>query len=251
MMQGRNMSKMFDLSGKKALITGSTQGIGLALAGCLAEYGARVFVHGSRSMELCRRAAEGVPGAVAVSADLSDTDAAQKLYAMTGDVDILILNASVQYRKAWEEITEEEFDKQIAVNLKSSLKLIQKYEPYMAQKGEGRIITVGSIQEYKPHPHMAVYAASKAAQTNMVHNLALQLAPKGITVNNIVPGVIETPRNNKALSDENYYKQVLKGIPAEYVGLPEDMCGAALLLCSEAGRYITGTDIVVDGGMRL
>lgn len=242
---------MFDLSGKKALITGSVQGIGLALAECLAKYGAQVFVHGSRSAELCRKAAAGIPEAAAVSADLSEADAAERLYAATGDVDILILNASVQYRSPWEEITEEEFDKQITVNFKSSLKLIRKYEPYMSRKGEGRIITVGSVQEYKPHPAMVVYAASKAAQKNMIRNLAVQLAPGGITVNNIVPGVIETPRNEKALADENYYKQVLKGIPMGYTGLPEDICGAALLLCSKAGRYITGTDIIVDGGMSL
>ena len=148
-------------------------------------------------------------------------------------------------------ITEEEFDMQMTVNLKSSLKLIQQYEPYMAARGKGRIVTVGSVQEYKPHRDMAIYAASKAAQENLVQNLAKQLAPKGITVNNLVPGVFATPRNYQALSDEAYCKQVLNGIPLGYAAEPEDICGAALLLCSDAGRYITGTNMIIDGGRRL
>lgn len=242
---------MFDLTGRKALITGSTQGIGQAIAGCLSRYGAQVFVHGSRSLEKCVAAAADIPGAVAVSVDLSQADAAKQLYELTGGVDILVLNASVQFRKPWADITEEEFDMQMTVNFKSSLKLIQQYEPYMEAQGKGRIVTVGSVQEYKPHRDMAIYAASKAAQENLVQNLAKQLAPKGITVNNLVPGVFATPRNYQALSDEAYCKQVLNGIPLGYAAEPEDICGAALLLCSDAGRYITGTNMIIDGGMRL
>lgn len=241
---------MFDLHGKKALITGSTQGIGFAAAKCLAEAGATVFLNGTNE-EKAQRAAEQIKGSQLAVCDLSKPDCADRLYEKTGDVDILILNASVQIRKAWNEITDEEFDKQIAVNFKASLKLIQKYAPNMQKQAWGRIITVGSVQQRKPHKDMVVYAAAKSAQENMVRNLAKQLTPYGITVNNVAPGVIETPRNYEALADKEYAKQVMNGIPCGYAGLPEDCSGLILLLCSEAGRYMTGEDIFIDGGMKL
>lgn len=242
---------MFDLTGKKALITGSTQGIGFAIAECLAEYGASVFINGSSSYEKCERAALQIKGAKPALCDLSKDDCAEKLYEITGDIDILVSNASIQYRTPWNQITDEEFEKQITVNLKSALKLIQKYEPAMRKSGWGRILTVGSVQQYKPHKDMLVYAASKCAQMSFVHNLAKQFAPYGITVNNLSPGVIATPRNDKALADVEYANKVMEGIPMGFAGKPKDCVGAALLLCSDAGKYITGTDIVVDGGMSL
>jgi len=242
----------FDLTGKTALVTGSTQGIGKAIAGCLADYGAKVYIHGSSDLEKCKAAAKetGKDARTAV-ADLSIEGCAEKLYEQTGDIDILVLNASVQYRKPWNEITGAEFDKQVRVNLKSSLELIQKYAPHMQSQKWGRIVTVGSIQQYRPHKEMMVYAATKSAQMSFVANLAKQLGADGITVNNVSPGVIYTPRNEQALSDDQYRKQILKSIPLGFEGTAEDCTGAVLLLCSDAGRYITGTDILVDGGMLL
>lgn len=243
---------MFDLSGKNALVTGSSQGIGMAVAACLAENGAKVFVHASKSIEKAKRAAEQMNGVCeAVVADLSQGGSAEKLYKQTGDVDILVLNASVQYREKWDMITSDEFDTQIKVNLKSSLELMQIYAKSMKEKRYGRIVTVGSVQQYKPHVDMAVYAASKCAQMSLVKNISKQLAPFGITVNNMSPGVIATPRNEEALSDEEYKIKVLSGIPAGYAGEAFDCAAPVLLLCSKEGRYITGTDLVVDGGMHL
>ena len=115
----------------------------------------------------------------------------------------------------------------------------------------GRIITIGSVQQHKPHKDMIIYAALKAAQMNMTMNLAKQFAACGVTVNNVAPGVIETPRNEEALKDKEYSKKVLEGIPMGVAGVPEDCVGAVLLLCSEAGRYITGENIDIDGGMKL
>ncbi|MCI8387352.1 MAG: SDR family oxidoreductase [Clostridiales bacterium] len=249
---------MFDLKGKRALVTGSTQGIGYAIAECLAKQGADVVVHGSSSYEKCANAAarifESCNGeanlGIAVS-DLSKPDGADKLYEAVGDVDILVLNASIQYRKKWNEITPEEMEIQLQTNLKSSLRLIQLCAPHMEREAWGRIVTVGSVQQYKPHRDMAIYAASKSAQMNLVTNLAKQLAPLGININNLSPGVIATPRNADALADAEYAKKVLEGIPAGFAGEAEDCAAAALLLCSNEGRYITGIDLTVDGGMKL
>jgi len=242
---------MFDLKGKTALVTGSTQGIGFAIAKCLSEHGAKVFVHGATSIEKCKKASEQIENSVPVCVNLSENGCVDKLYKETGDVDILVLNASVQIRNAWDKITSDELDFQMKTNFISSFEAIQKYVQKMKENKWGRIITVGSVQQYKPHKDMTIYAASKSAQMSLVLNLAKQLAPFGITVNNLAPGVIETPRNEDALKDKDYNKAVMQGIPMGYAGKADDLNGAALLLCSDEGRYITGIDLVVDGGMKL
>ena len=242
---------MADFKGKKVLITGSTQGIGLEIARQFSQCGAVVFINGAASEEKINNVVKSISNSRPALCDLSNPDCAEILYEITGDIDILILNASIQYRKAWDEISDEEFDRQIAVNFKSSLKLIQKYVPYMKEQKWGRVITVGSVQQAKPHKDMLVYAATKAAQNNMVMNLAKQLASFNITVNNVAPGVIETPRNFDALADEEYVKTVLAGIPCGHIGKAKDCAGLMLLLCSDEGKYMTGENIFIDGGMKL
>lgn len=241
---------MFDLTGKKALVTGATQGIGFAIAKILAEYGAKVYVCGCSSEQKTREAAAQITGAEAITYPLEKADCADYIYEQTGNIDILVSNASVQIRKEWNEIIDEEYEFQMNVNFRAALKLIQKYVPHMKEQQWGRILTIGSIQQYKPHKDMLIYAASKEAQMSMVRNLAKQLAADGITVNNLSPGVIATPRNKDAMENKEYYAAVLKGIPCGYAGNPQD-CAAALLLCSEESRYITGVDLTVDGGMKL
>ncbi len=169
-----------------------------------------------------------------------------------GYVDILVLNASVQFRRRWDEpISRDEFDQQVVVNLRSAYELIQLLAPSMIERQWGRIVTVGSVQQYRPSPAMPPYAALKAALENLARNLAKQLAPHGVTVNNLSPGVIATERNAAVLEDTAYRQRVLDAIPMHRMGEADECAGAALLLCSPAGSYITGIDLPVDGGLRL
>jgi len=242
---------MFDLKGKTALVTGSTQGIGFAIAKLLAENGAKVFVHGRSNMEKCISASSKIKNSVPVVADLEEKGVQDNLYELTGGVDILVLNASVQVYGNIYDASEEDFDRQFSVNVRSSLMLMQKYLPYMKEKGWGRIITVGSVNQYNRHPKLLVYSSTKVAQMKMVETVAKEVAEFGITVNNVAPGLILTPRNENVLKDEEYKKQVMAKIPCGFGGEAEDVAPTVLLLASDEGRYITGTDIVIDGGMHL
>lgn len=242
---------MFDLSGKRALVTGSTQGIGYAIADILHRHGAEVWIHCSRDEEKAAAAAAALGCTHWVTGDLADPDCARLLLEVVRPVDILVANASVQIRKSWQTITAEEFDRQIRVNLQSTLALMQAFLPPMQAKKWGRFLTVGSVQQHRPNTHMAVYAASKCAIHSLVQNIARQVAADGVTVNTLLPGVIQTPRNDEALSDPVYASKVFSVIPMGHAGLPEDCAGAALLLCSQEGRYITGTELAVDGGMAI
>ncbi|MBR2020074.1 MAG: SDR family oxidoreductase [Clostridia bacterium] len=237
---------------KTACITGSSRGIGRAIALRLAADGFRVILHGIREGEAIREVKNeiGQRGGVAQihCADLRDPAQTKRLGEEIATADVLVLNASLQYRTPWQEITPEACLEQLNCNLISSMLLMQAVAPHMKERGWGRIITVGSVQETKPHPDMLVYAASKAAQTNMMQSLSLQLAKDGITVNNVAPGVIYTDRNIEALSDPEYAKKVTNSIPVGFYGEPKDCAGIVSLLCSEEGRYITGQSIYVDGG---
>lgn len=255
----KKISELMQLSGKRALVTGSSQGIGRAIALGLAEYGADVMIHYGRETskaEAVRAEVEAMGRRCGiVGANLEEQDSAEKIFHSASDVlggiDILVLNASVQIRRPWPEISYLEFRKQVDVNLGSSLWLIQKFTPGMQQRKWGRILSIGSVQQVRPHPEMLIYSATKSAQVNLVRSLAPQLARDGITVNNLAPGVITTGRNSDALADQEYLQKVLAKIPAGYCGAPCDCAGLAVLLCSEAGRYITGADLAVDGGMGL
>ena len=237
---------------KRALVTGASRGIGRAIALQLAKDGYEVIVHCAGNIEKAEETQEMIVKmggkASILTADLCDPEQTKKLAEQMGDLDVLVLNASMQIRKKWQEIPLAQMYDQLNCNYISSLLLIQAAVPYMQQKKWGRIVTIGSVQEAKPHPDMLIYASSKAAQTLMVKSLSLQLAEDGITVNNVAPGVIYTDRNVEALSDAAYAKIVTDSIPVRFYGKPEDCAGMVSLLCSEQGRYITGQSIYVDGG---
>ena len=235
----------------RVLVTGSTQGIGKAIAEAFVKRGDDVIIHCSSDMKKAERVCEEIGGCSAVVADLSNPDEIKGLYGKTGDVDCLILNASVQYKETWDHISEENIDKQFAVNVKSTLMLIQDYCPSMKEKGFGRIVTIGSVNQHRQHPELIMYAATKCAVMSLVKNIAKRVAPFGVTVNNVAPGAIATPRNAEVYNDEEKRRAVEAVIPMGRFGTPDDCVGTVLMLCSESGSYITGTDIIIDGGMRL
>jgi glucose 1-dehydrogenase len=249
----------FNLTGKTALVTGGSQGIGKAITLALAEYGANVIINYRSGKDLAEETFREVTHLGVechlIACDLSFVSSsktiARYLEENNLDVDILVLNASVQIRKSWNEVTVEEFDLQFSTNLRASLFLIQELYPTMQKQRWGRILTVGSVQQLRPHQQMIAYAASKVAQVSMVKSLAPQFGPYGVTINNLAPGAILTGRNEEVLKDEKYKAGVEAKIPLGFIGEPVDCAATALLLCSEAGRYITGQDIFVDGGMGL
>ncbi|MFA6714766.1 MAG: SDR family NAD(P)-dependent oxidoreductase [Victivallaceae bacterium] len=248
-------SRMLDLSGRVALVTGASRGIGKAIATALAEAGAQTIVHGSRMSpqleEAVKSITENSGNAKAVAADLGKRDEVDKLVAEIKNVDILILNASVQSYQTVEDFTDEEFSRQYEINLRASFELIKAFLPGMKKRRWGRLLTIGSINQYKPSDRLAIYSTTKAALANLTLNCARQYAEFGITANNIAPGVILTDRNEEVLADTGFQNKILDMIPAGRFGLPEDCAGLALLLCSDAGSYITGTHIPVAGGMQL
>ncbi|MCE7070503.1 SDR family oxidoreductase [Dyadobacter sp. CY327] len=253
------ISENFNLKGKTALVTGSSQGIGEGIALALAEYGANVILHCRSDEDEGEKVAErirelGVKCSV-VQSDLAKANVASEIFdhvKQNGQhVDILVLNASVQIPKNWDEIRFEDFDTQINANFRSTLLLIQQFAPLMIQNGWGRIVTLGSVQQTRPHPSMLVYAATKSAVLNMVQNLAMQFADKGVTVNNLAPGVIGTPRLEQDVPEVEERINKRLETPSGQIGDPKDCAAMAVLLCSEAGRFITGQNINVDGGLSL
>ena len=231
------LKEKFDLTGKTALVTGSTRGIGKAIGDAFEEYGAKVIRHNSK---VC---------------DLADPDAIEaffdRLEAEGTMPDIVVANASVQERFKWSEFPMDEARREAQINYLATLRMFQRAYPKMRAQKWGRMIVVGSVQERRPHPDMIAYAATKGAQENLVRNIARQVAAEGITVNNLCPGVFYTDRNKDVLADPVYGKRVTDAIPVHDYALPEDAAGTALLLASDAGRYITGTTILVDGGLSL
>ena len=227
------IKEKFDLTGRVALVTGSTRGIGKAIGDAFEEFGATVIRHNSK---VC---------------DLADPAAVEAWLKTLPPLDIVVCNASIQERMKWYEFAMDEVRKEAQVNYITTLRIFQAAYPHMKAQKWGRLIVVGSVQERRPHPDMVAYAATKGAQENLVRNIARQVAAEGITVNNLCPGVFATDRNKEALSDPVYGEKVLNAIPMHLAAEPEDAAGAALLLASDAGRYITGATILVDGGLSL
>ena len=246
----------FRLTGRTALVTGARREIGRAIALGLAGAGARLAIHHagtpdehSDAQAVVREIEANGGEAVAFAQDFTHDAAGQHLAATVtawSPIDILVLNASIELPEDFCAITRERFDRQIAVNLRTTLELLQALVPPMAERGWGRVVTIGSVQQERPHPAMFVYAGTKAAQLNWATSLARQFGASGVTVNNLAPGAILTARNRDQMAVEA--EALVQRIPAARLGRPDDLVGAAMLLCSDAGSYINGANLFVDGG---
>jgi glucose 1-dehydrogenase len=246
------------LLGKKALVTGSNQGIGQAIAIRLAEEGADVVIDYLTHPEAAEDTVQSVlklgRKAVAIRGDLSKVADTQQMVDESvqalGGLDILVNNAGVEKNASFREVTEADYDLVLDINLKGAFFATQAFVRHRVDaRQSGKVINISSVHEDLPFPHFTSYCASKGGVKMMMRNLAIELAPFGITVNNIAPGAIETPMNTKLLNDPEKLKALLENIPLARLGKTEDVAGVAAFLASADADYITGATIVVDGGL--
>ncbi|MGL4441908.1 MAG: 3-oxoacyl-[acyl-carrier-protein] reductase [Bosea sp. (in: a-proteobacteria)] len=244
---------MFSLAGKTALITGATGGIGGAIARTLAAQGARVAVSGTRIEVLEALAAELGGGAVALPCNLSDMASVEALVpaadAALGQVDILINNAGITRDNLFLRMKDEEWDQVINVNLTASFRLMRAAVKGMMRRRNGRIISIGSVVGTTGNPGQGNYAASKAGLIGMSKALAAEVASRGVTVNVIAPGFIESPMTD-ALNDKQK-EAILANVPMGRLGLGSDVASAAIFLASAEAAYLTGQTLHVNGGMAM
>ena len=246
------------LSGKVALVTGSDQGIGQAIAIRLAEEGADVVVHYRVNRESALQTVDAIQKlgrrVVLIQGNLSNTSDDQRIVAdgvtQLGKIDILVNNAAVEKRADFWDVTEQDFDFVLNINLRGTFFITQDFVNHLrATNRPGRIINISSVHEELPFPHFSTYCASKGALKMLCRNLAVELAPLGITVNNIAPGAIETPINKALINNPTLLKALISNIPLGRLGTPNDVAGLAAFLASDDAAYITGSTFVVDGGL--
>lgn len=242
---------MFDLTGKGALVTGATGGIGWAVAKALHSQGAHVAISGTRAERLDLLAAELGPRVSALPCDLRDRAAVAKLAddaeKALGQVDILVNNAGITHDNLFMRMKDEEWDEVIAVNLTSVFVLTRGILRNMMRRRYGRIVNIASISGVLGNPGQGNYAASKAGLVGMTKSLAREVASRGITANCIAPGFIKTPMTD-ALTPKQV-EVIAAAIPAQSFGKPEDVAAAVVFLASGEAAYITGETIHVNGGM--
>jgi glucose 1-dehydrogenase len=250
------MNHATELEGKVALITGAARGIGLAIAQALAARGCAVAIQDIDLTETRKQVQELKSKghrALSLGGDISDMSLPAQLMQSTNTefagLHILINNAGIQNSQPWQNVTIEQFDRTFHANVAAPMLLSQLAAPIFIKQKWGRIINIGSGQHLSGNPRMLDYAMSKAAMANMTQALARDLGPHNITVNNIAPGYFDTLRNERNFPTEADKQRSAQGIPLKRLGEPEDAAGLAVYLCSDAGSYITGQNILVDGGL--
>ena len=246
------------LTGKVAIVTGSGSGIGKSIAVRFASEGATVVVdyrnHIDQANDTKSKAEAAGGKAILVQADVSKIADTQNLvdqaYQQLGRCDILLNNAGIEKRADFWEVTEQDYDAVLNVNLKGAFFLTQAFVRRLRDaRLPGRIINISSVHEDMVFPHFSTYCASKGGIRMLMRDLAVELGPLGITVNDIAPGAIATPINTSLLEDKPKLDALLANIPLGRLGTPEDVAGLAAFLASDEAAYITGSTYVIDGGL--
>jgi len=247
------------LKDKVALVTGASSGIGAAVAARFAAEGAHVAVNYRPGSDRDRDAAEAAAAsfgtkAIAVEADVSKREMVEAMVARVveefGRIDVAVNNAGIEIQRGFLETTDEEWNRVLGVNLYGSFAVSQAAAREMVkQGGGGRLIYMSSVHEDIPFPGYTSYCASKGAIRMMMRNLCIELAPHGITVNNIAPGAIATPINQAVLDNPEAFRNALTEIPLGRFGKPEEVASVAVFLASDEAAYVTGSTYYVDGGL--
>lgn len=250
---------MFDLTGKVALITGSSRGIGKAIAEAMAEAGARVVIS-SRKADACMAVADDLNkrglAAIAVPCNVSAKEELQHLVDTTmkewGRVDILVGNAATNpVYGPLAQVPDSAFDKVMGTNVRSNFWLCNMVIPQMAERKDGAVVLIASIAGLKGNTTIGTYGISKAAEMQLARNLALEWGPHNIRVNAIAPGVIRTDFARALWEEDERRKRLEAATPLRRIGEPRDIAGLAVFLASSAGSFITGQSIVADGGRTI
>jgi len=251
---------LFDVAGKVALITGSTRGIGRAIAERMAEAGANVTIS-SRKADACEEVAAAINArragkAIAHAASISDRAALQGLVDRTlaewGRIDVLVCNAAVNpYYGPLLQISDDAFDKIMASNVRSNLWLCQMVIPAMAERRDGAVIVISSIAGFKGNMKLGAYGISKAADFQLVRNLAVEWGPHNVRVNAIAPAIIRTDFARALWANPEIYARAVATYPLRRIGEPDEVAGPALFLASRAGAFMTGQVLTVDGGVTI
>lgn len=252
---------LFDLSGKVAVITGSSRGIGRAIAQRMAEHGARVVIS-SRKAAPCAEVADainarhGAGRAIVVPANISSKEDLQRLVDETlrqfGRIDVLVCNAaSNPYYGPQAGIADEQFRKILDNNIVANHWLISMVAPQMIERRDGSIIIVSSIGGLRGSPVIGAYGISKAADMQLARNLAVEFGPHNVRVNCIAPGLIRTDFAKALWEDEAMLAQRTRTTPLRRIGEPDEIAGAAVFLASQAGSFVTGQSLVIDGGVTI
>jgi gluconate 5-dehydrogenase len=248
--------KLFDLTGKRALVTGSSQGIGFAIAKGLAEHGAAVVLNGRDRARLETAAADIAVAGHTVDVTGFDVTVAEDVRAgvahverTVGAIDILVNNAGMQFRAPLEEFPEEKWELLLRTNVSSAFYVGQAVARYMIARGRGKIVNIGSVQSELARPGIAPYTATKGAIRNLTRGMCTDWAKHGLQVNAIAPGYFKTPLNQALVDDAVFSAWLEKRTPAGRWGNVDELVGAAVFLAGDASSFVNGHTLYVDGGI--
>ncbi len=242
------MSDLFDLTGRTALVTGSTRGLGLALARALAGAGARVAING-RSRDACEAVAADLDGAVAAAFDVTDEAAISAGVAALGEIDILVNNAGMQMRRSLEQFSLAEWQRIMEVNLTSAFLVARAVAPQMIERGRGKIVNTCSVTSEVGRETIGPYTASKGALKMLTRAMCADWARHGIQANGIGPGYFRTEMNTALQEDPDFDAWLRARVPAGRWGDPSELGGAVVFLASAASDFVNGQILYVDGGL--